>query len=352
MFKSKKLISILLASMLLFGCACGKRGDKDLTTTDELTSVTDSLTTEGSEAPSSTEWTTPDAEQMPLDSTEPIAAEVIEQPEGFKKNSVSIYGEYTGTKATYTGFEPLPKTDFKVTDPDNTRGLPEKLIGHSYGVAKNGKPNEISVRSQAFFDQKKYNAITLDNKTQGKVLYLTFDVGYENGYTAKILDTLKAKNVPAMFFCTLSEIQKYPELISRMILDGHVVGNHTKNHPSFPKISRTQMMQEVKYFDDFLREKYGYHAPFFRYPMGEYSESALDLVNSLGFKCVFWSVAYADWNLDDQKGKDFAFNTVTSRLHPGAVILLHSVSPDNANALGDIIDYARNQGYEFKLLHK
>ena len=137
-----------------------------------------------------------------------------------------------------------------------------------------------------------------------------------------------------------------------MILEGHVVGNHTKNHPSFPKISRTQMMQEVKYFDDFLREKYGYHAPFFRYPMGEYSESALDLVNSLGFKCVFWSVAYADWNLDDQKGKDFAFNTVTSRLHPGAVILLHSVSPDNANALGDIIDYARNQGYEFKLLHK
>ena len=135
-----------------------------------------------------------------------------------------------------------------------------------------------------------------------------------------------------------------------MILEGHVVGNHSKTHPSFAKISRTKMMEEVKAFDDYIREKFGYTAPFFRYPMGEYNESSLELLNSFGFKCVFWSVAYADWDLNNQKGKEHAFNTVTSRLHPGAVILLHSVSPDNANALGDIIDYARQQGYEYKLL--
>ena len=130
--------------------------------------------------------------------------------------------------------------------------------------------------------------------------------------------------------------------------------DHVKrtNHPDFSKISREKMATEIETCDNYLREKFGYSSPYFRFPMGSYSASALDLVSSLGYKSVFWSVAYADWDVNDTKGKQYAFDTVTSRLHPGAVILLHSVSPDNAAALGDIFDWARKQGYEFRSLEQ
>ena len=188
--------------------------------------------------------------------------------------------------------------------------------------------------------------------TSQNVIYLTFDCGWENGYTTTVLDILKQKNVPAAFFCTLSNIKAEPGLIARMINEGHIVGNHSTTHPDFSKISREKMATEIETCDNYLREKFGYSSPYFRFPMGSYSASALDLVSSFGYKSVFWSVAYADWDVNDTKGKQYAFDTVTSRLHPGAVILLHSVSPDNAAALGDIIDWARKQGYEFRSLEQ
>ena len=110
------------------------------------------------------------------------------------------------------------------------------------------------------------------------------------------------------------------------------------------------MLDEIKGFDDYLRQNFGYSALYFRYPQGKYSEASLDLINSVGYKCVFWSLAYADWDLNNQKGADYALQTVVSRLHPGAVMLLHAVSPDNANALADIIDTAREMGYTFRAL--
>lgn len=244
----------------------------------------------------------------------------------------------------------LTTSSFSVSDPKNTRGLSTKKIAHSYGGSKNGVPHEISVESQAFFDKNGYDAITLDTKSADKVLYLTFDCGYENGYTAKILDVLAEKNVKAAFFCTLPDIKSEPERTRRIIDEGHILGNHSSTHPSFAEIGREKMAKEIKGFDDYVRENFNYSAPFFRFPKGEYSESALELVNSLGYKCVFWSVAYADWDTANQKGADYAFEKITTRLHPGAVILMHSVSADNAAALGDIIDKAIEQGYEFKPL--
>ena len=236
---------------------------------------------------------------------------------------------------------------FSVNDTENKRGLSTEKICHSYGVASDGKANRISVDYQKLFDEKGWNAVCLDTVSNKKVLYLTFDCGYENGYTSKILDVLKEKGVKAAFFCTLPEAKQNASLIKRMIDEGHIVGNHSNTHPSFAEISRTQMAEEIKAMDDYLRSEFNYSAPFFRYPKGEYSENSMDLVNSLGYKCVFWSLAYSDWDLNNQKGEDFAFDTVTSRLHPGAIILLHSVSPDNAAALGRIIDYARENGYVF-----
>lgn len=254
--------------------------------------------------------------------------------------------------ATYTGLKPLDGVKFQVSDPENSRGIVNTKIEHAYGVAKDGSPNQISVDSQKFFEEKKLNAVTYDTKTNKKVLYLTFDCGYDNGNTVKILDTLKEKNVKAAFFCTLDDIKSTPEIIARMIKEGHIVGNHSDSHPSFPEISRTEMAKEIENCDNFLRKNFGYTSKYFRFPKGEYSENALDLTNSIGYTSVFWSISYADWDTNKQKGGDYAFNTVTSRLHPGGIILLHAVSSDNAQAMGGIIDYARSQGYEFSTLDK
>lgn len=249
-----------------------------------------------------------------------------------------------------TGRTALEKVSFSVPDPDNARGLPTKKIEHSYGVAKGGRVHDISKAAQSFFEEKGYGAFCYDASEGTKSLYLTFDCGWENGYTAKVLDVLKEKNVPAAFFCTLEHIKEEPELIARMINEGHIVGNHSSRHPDFAKITRERMAKEILECDNFLRENFGYTAAFFRFPEGSYNESALELVDSMGYTSVFWSCAYADWDVNDIRGKNYAFETVTSRLHPGAVILLHSVSPDNAAALGDIIDWARQNGYEFKAL--
>lgn len=261
-----------------------------------------------------------------------------------------FYGENTGTSLTATGLEPLAKVDYKLSDSFNSAGYSTEMISHSYGVAQNETAHTISVTNQKMFDEKGYDAVCLDTKSDEKVLYLTFDCGYENGYTGKILDVLKDKNVPAAFFCTLPQMKDNHEIIARMINEGHIVGNHSVTHPDFSTLSASEIVDEIKGFDDYIRENFGYSALYFRYPQGKYSEKSMRAVNELGFKCVFWSLAYADWDLDNQKGAEFALDTVMSRIHPGAVILLHAVSPDNANALSDIIDTARSKGYIFKSL--
>lgn len=251
------------------------------------------------------------------------------------------------TYSTFTGFPPLKEIEIPTVGESD---LPSSKIEHAFGVAKDSKPHEISVNSEKFFESKKYKAITYDTKSQGKVLYLTFDCGYENGNTEKILDILKEKKVTAAFFCTLDDIKSSPEIIARMIKEGHIVGNHSTTHPSFPEISREKMAEEIITCDNYLRTNFGYTSRFFRFPKGEYSESALELVESLGFTSVFWSLSYSDWDTDNQKGADYAFDRVTKRLHPGAIILLHAVSSDNARALGKIIDFATSNGYIFKSL--
>lgn len=256
----------------------------------------------------------------------------------------------TGARKTYTGLFALQEVQFTVQDPDNTRGLSTQRMEHSYGVSKNGVPHDISVNSQKYFDKCGYHAITYDNKTTEKVLYLTFDCGYENGNTTKILDVLKEKKVPAAFFCTLHHIEQEPQLIARMIKEGHIVGNHSDKHPDFSAISRTRMAKEIETVDNYLRTRFGYTSPYFRFPEGTYSENALELVDSLGFTSVFWSCSYPDWDVNNTKGKQYALDTLTARLHPGAIILLHAVSPDNTAAMGDIIDTARSMGYTFRSL--
>lgn len=255
-----------------------------------------------------------------------------------------------GTVLSSTGRPPLPARVFKVDDPQNKRGLSEKKIEHSFGVARNETPHEISIGFQQSFDKMKYKAACYDAKSAGRRLYLTFDCGWENGRTEKILNVLKEKKVPAAFFCTLAHVKSSPELVARMINEGHIVGNHSSGHPDFTKISRERMADEILDCENYLRENFGYAPTFFRFPEGSYNESALELVDSMGYSSVFWSCAYSDWDVSKPKGAKRAFDVVTARLHPGAIILLHSVSPDNADALADIVDWARGKGYEFKPL--
>ncbi len=250
-----------------------------------------------------------------------------------------------------TGRRILAPMTFTVKDPKNSNGLSTEKKEHSFGVAKNGEPHEISKSVQKYFESIGYKAVCYDTKSAEKVLYLTFDCGWENGCTDKVLDTLKEKNVPAAFFCTLDHIKSSPELIARMINEGHIVGNHSAKHPNFAEISRQRMADEILECENYLRENYGYSTKFFRFPEGAYNECALELVSSMGMTSVFWSSAYADWDVNQTKGAQYAFETVTARLHPGAILLLHSVSPDNAAALGDIIDWAKSNGYIFKSLN-
>lgn len=275
----------------------------------------------------------------PLEETDADASAAVED----SRTQISVTSPLTGRKI-------LSPASFTVNDPQNTRGISNEKKEHSFGVAKNGIPHEISKSTQSYFESTGYKAVCYDTKTAEKVIYLTFDCGWENGYTDDVLDTLKEKKVPAAFFCTLEHIKKSPEIIARMIKEGHIVGNHSAKHPNFAEIDRQRMADEILECDNYLRENFGYTSSFFRFPEGCYTENALELVHSMGFTSVFWSSAYADWDVSKTKGKDYAFETVTSRLHPGAILLLHSVSPDNAAALGDIIDWARQNGYEFKAL--
>ncbi|MBE7057697.1 MAG: polysaccharide deacetylase [Ruminococcaceae bacterium] len=178
-------------------------------------------------------------------------------------------------------------------------------------------------------------------------MYLTFDEGYENGYTEAILDTLKEENVKAIFFITGDYFEKNDAIIRRMLAEGHSVGNHSLNHYSMPELSYDKCESEILELDRLFYNKFGQHMSFFRPPKGEYNAQVLDITKKLNYKCVMWSFAYQDWLTDSQKGADYALKTVSDNFHDGAIILLHAVSKDNADALSAIIREARKQGYEF-----
>ncbi len=238
---------------------------------------------------------------------------------------------------------------YVIYDPDNVRGLSNDRIAHSFGVAANGKPHSVSVTRQKELDAMNAKAMLYDAKSQEKVIYLTFDCGYEyENNTSEILDVLKEKDVTAAFFCLLKFYKKNPEVTQRMIAEGHILGNHSNNHLAMHSgMSRTQMADEIFQVDKYLRDTYNYKSIYFRPPSGEYCESLLDLCVNLGYRTSFWSVAYKDWEVDNQPNPQEALQILKDRLHPGAVYLLHAVSDTNVEILDDFIDYARAQGYTF-----
>ncbi len=222
---------------------------------------------------------------------------------------------------------------------------------HHFGFKKSVNGSLPSINEEGFKEiVDKHGAIFLGD-TSRKELFLTFDNGYENGYTAPILDTLKAKKVPAVFFVTGHYVKDQPELLKRMVAEGHLIGNHSWSHPDMTTISDERIRDELERVKQETAKVTGrQEMKYLRPPRGIFSDRTLRVTKELGYTNVFWSVAYKDWDVKAQRGADYAYRQVVSQLHPGAVILLHSVSKDNAAALGSIIDEARRQGYEFKSL--
>ena len=200
---------------------------------------------------------------------------------------------------------------------------------------------------------RRYDAVYVGDTTD-KVLYLTFDAGYENGCTAKILDVLKDHQVPAAFFLVGNYIEKNPDLVKRMVSEGHTVGNHTMHHPDMSKIEDPAAFEkELRDLENLYRETTGQELPrYYRPPQGTYSEKNLKMAKELGYKTVFWSLAYVDWNNDAQPTKEEAFSKLIPRIHNGAVVLLHSTSRTNAEILDELLTKWKDLGYRFGTLEE
>lgn len=186
-----------------------------------------------------------------------------------------------------------------------------------------------------------------------KVLYLTFDCGYENGYTKDILNTLRCNNIPATFFITGHYLNTASDIVSLMIEDGHIVGNHTYSHTHFTKENTSQMLNDVskleqEYFKLFSKEL----DMFVRPPAGEFNEESLKVLSNNGYKTIFWSLAYVDWYKDKYNGNNYSYKEIMKKIHNGAIILMHTVSKDNKEDLDLIIKSLKEEGYVFKSLYE
>ena len=195
---------------------------------------------------------------------------------------------------------------------------------------------------------KNYDAVYLGN-TAEKVIYLTFDAGYENGCTEKILDTLKKHQVPAAFFLVGNYIERNADLVRRMVEEGHIVANHTMHHYDMSKLSdKAAFQKELTDLETLFKETTGKDMPkYYRPPQGIYSEENLKMAKELGYKTVFWSLAYVDWNNDSQPTREVAFSKLLPRIHDGAVVLLHSTSRTNAEILDELLTKWEEMGYRF-----
>ena len=226
---------------------------------------------------------------------------------------------------------------------NESKSLSNKTLG--WGFRRTEKGPEFSKEQ---IHQMTENGCIYKENTDEKNIFLTFDEGYENGYTGIILDILYEKGVEAAFFVTGQYVRENPDMVKRMEREGHIIGNHTVNHPSLPSVEDEKLKKELLELDRLVYGITGQKTKYLRPPKGEYSERTLKLTSDMGYINVFWSDTYVDWNNDVSREK--AHNTVVKNLHSGEVLLLHAVSKGNSEALSDIIDTARKNGYTFKSL--
>ncbi len=314
----------------------------------------------------------------PSDNEQPEAtevAEVLEQPDdSSEKDEGPLMDdqETDAEKDTDSDTDIDLDTDIDKTDIEENNisdiDMPDDIVSPYSGSAGSAKTDGLSnkslnwyimrnkdhqpVRGASEVDIRAYNGCYLGD-IYNKEVYLTFDEGYEAGYTSAILDVLAAKDVKAAFFVTATYVRDNKDLIKRMTDEGHIVGNHSYSHPNLPELSDQKIVEEMDKTADLYKEVTGKKMPLYvRPPGGVYSEHVLSVLKDMGYKTVFWSFAYQDWLVDNQPGKATAYKMVMDNLHNGAILLLHAVSESNTLALPEIIDAIREQGFEFKTLNQ
>lgn len=225
------------------------------------------------------------------------------------------------------------------------------VLAESWGVyfPKDGGRPETNATAEHLLQ---FDAYFMGSEDE-KVLYLTFDAGYETDFTAGMLDVLKKHEVTAAFFLVGTYIRDYPHLVTRMVEEGHIVANHTMTHPDMSKIAtKEEFTKELHRVEEIYKNLTGEEIPkFYRPPRGIYSETNLQHAKELGYKTMFWSTAYKDWEQDNQPSREEAFSKLIPRTHPGAIILLHNVSKTNAEILDELLAKYKEMGYRFESLY-
>ncbi|WP_018663842.1 delta-lactam-biosynthetic de-N-acetylase [Heyndrickxia acidiproducens] len=235
---------------------------------------------------------------------------------------------------------------FSVFPPKQSFAIANTPINWGFSKGKDGQQADAG---QAYDAILKKNGGVYKGNPKDKYLYLTFDNGYENGYTPQILDVLKKEKVPAIFFVTGHYLKSQPDLIKRMVQEGHLIGNHSWGHPDMTQISDAQIREELaKVEKETARISGQKQMKYMRPPRGILSERTMQVANREGYIHVLWSLAYLDWDVNQQRGTQYAYDSIMSQIHPGAIILLHTVSKDNANVLERVIKDLKKQGYKFK----
>ena len=327
-FPGKSLAAVLAAAMLSpLLCGCTRVLPEDYVNPFESSGAQSSQSEESSQ-PSEPEI----PEEIPPSSSEPD-----EEEDGGSEEPAS-----SSEPEEKVGYVPAMNADYAQLE-----GIPTAPV--TWGPGRQGDDKNRPYGSTSCQDQYgKYCAYFI--APDSEKVYLTFDEGYEaeGRYTEKILDTLKEKDAKAVFFITGDYARRNGDLVQRMIDEGHIVGSHSWSHPSnpaMPGLAVDKSAEELTKLHDYVKENFNYEMSLFRFPAGEFSEQTLALVQDMGYQSVFWSFAYRDWETNNQMSREDAMKEIQGRAHPGAIYLLHAVSSTNAEILGDVIDWLREQGY-------
>ena len=260
-------------------------------------------------------------------------------------DDTSVSGE-AGTEDT-SAADTLTGMTLSYPTIDNVSGLSGEILNWGQG----SNVDEYNRPTGSLSYQEKYKDYPVDFiiPTTDKKIYLTFDEGYEYGCTPSILSTLKEKDVKAVFFVTKPYAEEDPDLVRQIIDEGHILGNHSVTHPSagIPSLSLDDQKQEVMGNHEYIKQNFNYDMCLFRFPAGKFSEQSLAILNNCGYRGVFWSFAYLDYDVNNQPNEAESLQKLVDKLHPGAIYLLHAESWTNTNILGSFIDKAREAGYEF-----
>ncbi|MBM4764433.1 delta-lactam-biosynthetic de-N-acetylase [Bacillus sp. B15-48] len=237
---------------------------------------------------------------------------------------------------------------FFIASPFAQSAVPNTPIHWGFKKGQEGRPADAGNVLEQLLE--KYGAVYMGD-TSKKEIYLTFDNGYENGYTNQILDVLKKEKVPATFFVTGHYLESAEDQVVRMVEEGHIVGNHSYYHPDLTQVDDARVKRELEKVRALTYEITGQkQMSYLRPPRGVFSERTLKLAKEAGYTHVLWSLAFVDWHTDKQRGWEYSYNNIMKQIHPGAILLLHTVSKDNADALEKVIKDLKKQGYTFKSL--